>query len=152
MKKSFVILLFLSLICLGSEMQLGTSGMKLGNFQTNGVSQVKNQQGKLEPVTWVVKGVGAQVNMPEYHIREFEMTLDSPERGKYLIRSPKCTFNQNTSELHSNSPVEVTGPDLQFSGIGYDLYWTKDSQSLTLVVRSAVRIVVTRNAIKDSRK
>lgn len=149
MKKTLTVVCLLCAAALAAAagLQFGESGIELKHFRTNGVTMVKDGAGELEPVNWSVAGSSAIAKETEYLVQDFEMELGSRSRGNYRIVSPQCAFNQAQGELHSSSAVEITGDELTLTGIGYDLYWNNEAQSVTVVIRNAAHLVFKRGTI-----
>ena len=145
--------ILLLLLCLGLAMPSGGAEtfnlnglvVPLQGFHTNGVFRMNpaGRKGDVkEEVLWEMQGRRATLQLPECHLTDFRMALQSPSRGNFTLESPHCTYDQQSHSLHSDAPMTIAGGGMKLEGVGYDVYMDETAKNIRVVVRQAVRMSV----------
>ena len=150
---TFLLVLLLMMTCgvdAASVIQLGEGGVELQGFRTSG-SSVANAQndgksGIGDTMEWELIGKSALMQQPIFQLNGVTLKMQS-RRGRYIVSSPQCTFDQQKREIRSNAAVQMSGPGIEVTGIGYDLFWENEANHPLFIIRKAAHIVIQMDAM-----
>jgi hypothetical protein len=132
-----------------SVIQLGEGGIELQGFRTSGSSVSKSPDDGTasgDTLDWELTGKNALMQQPIFQLNGVTLKMQS-RRGRYIVSSPQCTFDQQKREIRSNAAVQMSGPGIDVTGIGYDLFWENEAARPIFVIRKAAHIVIQLDAV-----
>ncbi|MBQ4481116.1 MAG: hypothetical protein II943_10805 [Victivallales bacterium] len=135
--------------------------VQVRDFRTSGLAYFRRHGSRPEedavvPLQWKIYGATAKLQGKEYHIGGFRMDIESPEQGSYSVTTASATFDVDAIEVHGDAPVEISGPGLYLSGMGFDLFTdaedgVENARHLMFVIREAVEMEMDRSVLKGGK-